>query len=126
MGRVDATEGVEKLSAFDLQSERQTRRLQKRFFELDLGFVVVVELEHDIREPFEVRIDCAVQCDLGIPAVESALLRIVIAHLEMIEMPLARSRDGKQAVERDVHVVLVTAAAQDRDRLGQRRACIRS
>src|SRR6266576_6535854 len=103
MGRVNATEGVEELSAFDLQSERQTGRLQERFFELDLGFVVVVELEHDIRESFEVRIDRAIERDLGVARIEAALLRIVIAHFEMIEMPLTRGGEGKQTIERNVH-----------------------
>src|SRR5438067_12042442 len=120
MSGIDATEGVEELSAFYLQSVRQTRRLQKRFFKLDLGFVVVVELEHDVREPFEVRINRAIERDLGIAPIEAALERIVVAHFEPIEMSLARSREGKQSVERDVHVVLVVPAADDWDRLGQR------
>ena len=120
MSRIDAAEGVEELSAFELQSVRQTRRLEKRFFKLDLGFVVVVELEHDVREPFEVRIDRAIERDLSIAPIEAALERIVIAHFEPIQMTIARSREGKHSVERDVHVVLVVPAADDWDRLGQR------
>src|SRR5437764_15334863 len=107
MSGIDAAEGVEELSAFELQSVRQTRRLEKRFFKLDLGFVVVVELEHDVRESFEVRIDRAIERDLSIAPIEAALERIVIAHFEPIKMTIARSRGGKQSFVRGAYYVFV-------------------
>src|SRR2546421_2542854 len=126
MSGIDAAEGVEKLSGFYLEAVRQIRRPEKRFFKLDLGLVVVVELEYDVREPFEVRIDRAIERDLGIAPIEAALERIVIAHFQTIQMTIARSREGKHSVERDVHVVLVVPAADDWQRLGQRRTRVRS
>ena len=83
MRRIDAAEGGEELSAFQLQIERQIRRLQKRFLDFDLGFVVVVEFEDDVGETFEVRIDRAIKRELDVAGVESALLRIVIAHFDV-------------------------------------------
>ena len=120
MGRVDPAKRVEKLAGLNLQAVGQAGRLEKRFFQLDLRLVVVVELENDVREPFEVRIDRAVERDFGVAPVEPSLLRIVVAHFEPVEMPLARRGHGEETIERDVHVVLVTSAADDREGLGQR------
>ena len=83
MGGIDPAKGIEKLPGFDLQTERQTRRLQKCLFELDLGFVVVVELEDNVGEAFEIGIDRAVERDFGVARIEAALLRIVIADLDV-------------------------------------------
>ena len=90
MGRIDPAEGGEELPAFQLQIERQTGRLQKRFLDFDLGFVIVVEFENDVGEAFEVRIDRAIERELDVARVEAALLRIVIADFEAIEVARAR------------------------------------
>ena len=66
-----------------MQTERQVRCLHKRFLDLDLGSVVVVEFEDDVGETFEVRIDRAIEGELDIAGIESALLRIVIAHFDV-------------------------------------------
>ena len=91
MGRIDPAEGGEKLAAFKLQTARQIGRLHERFFDFDLGFVVVIQLENDVGEPFEVGIDRAVERDLGVARVEAALLRIVIADFDVIEIGVART-----------------------------------
>src|SRR3954470_8471543 len=125
MGRVYSAEGIKKLSAFQLQAIGQPGRLKKRFFELDLGLVVVVELEDDVGKAFEIRIDRAVERDLGVARVKSALLWIVVADFKPIEMALARCGQGEDRIERDVHVVLVVAASENGERLGQRGARVR-
>ena len=66
-----------------MQIERQVRGLHEGFLDFDLGFVVVVQFEDDVGEPFEVRIDCAIKGELDIARIESALLRIVIADLDV-------------------------------------------
>src|SRR3954468_14541829 len=100
MGRVDAAERVEELSAFYLQAEGQVCCLEEGFFQLDLGFVVVIELQDDVREAFEIRVDRAIEGDLGIASIEATLLRIVVADFELIEMAIARCCESKHAVER--------------------------
>ena len=95
MGRINSAECGEELSRFKLQVERQTRRLQERFLNFDFGFVVVVELENDIGETFEVRIDRAVERELDVARVEPALLRIVIANFDVVEIARARAGEGK-------------------------------
>ena len=67
--------------------------MQERFFNFHFGFVVVVQLEDDVRKTFEVRIDRSIECQLNVAGVKSALLRIMIADLDMIEIP--RSRAGQ-------------------------------
>ncbi len=116
MGWIDSAERGEELSALELQIERQTRRLQERFLNFDVGIVVVVEFENDVGETFEVRIDRAIERELDVARVESALLRIVIAHFDVIEIFGARSGEREHSVERHVHVIL-TAAAADSERL---------
>src|SRR5437588_10986539 len=118
MGRIDSAERGEELSGFQLKIERQTGRLQERFLNLRFGLVVVVELENDIGATFEVRIDRAVERELDVARVEPALLRIVIADFDVVEIARARAGEGKQSIERDVHVI--PASAADRDRLRQR------
>ena len=68
MSRIDAAESGEKLTAFQLQPVRQTGRLQESFFELDIGFVVVVQFLDNIGEAFEVRINRAVERELVLRA----------------------------------------------------------
>src|SRR5438552_7180925 len=117
MGRINSAECGEELSGFQLQIERQTGRLQERFLDFDFGLVVVVELENNVGETFEVRIDRAVEGELNVARVESTLLRIVVADFDVIEIARARTGEREQPIERDVHVIFPTAA--DRDRLGQ-------
>src|SRR5881227_3808682 len=101
---VDPAKRGEELPGFQLQIERQTRRLQKRFFDLDFGPVVVVELEHDVGKALKVGIDGTVERELDVARVEPALLRIVIAYFDMIEIARARVSEREQSVEGDVHV----------------------
>src|SRR5437588_93571 len=116
MSRIEPAKSGEELSGFELKVERQTRRLHERFFNFDIGVVVVIEFEHDVGEPFEVGIDRSVERQLDVARVESALLRIVIPALDVTEIARARAGEGKQSVERDVHVIL---AAADADRLSE-------
>src|SRR4051794_6277436 len=101
MRRIEAAERGEELPAFQLQTERKARRLEECFFELDLRLVIVVELQDDVREAFEERIDSAIECDLRIAGVEAALLRIVVADFDVVNVTRARGREREHAVERD-------------------------
>ena len=105
MRRINASEGGEKLAALELQTPRQIGRLHERFLDFDLRFIVVIELENNVGEPFEVRIDGAVERELEVARVEAALLRIVVAHFELVEIGITRPGERKLAIERDVHVV---------------------
>src|SRR5436305_4269870 len=109
MRRVDPAERGEELSGFQLQIEWQTRRLQERFFNFDISVVVVVEFEDNVGESFEVGINCAIEREFDVARVESALLRIVIPALDVTEIACARAGQGKQSVERNVHVILSAA-----------------
>src|SRR5256885_7700943 len=120
MNRVDPTERRKELSGFKLQVERQIGGLHERFFDFNLGFVVVIEFEDNVGETLEVGIDRAVERELDVAGVESALHRIVVADFNAIEMFVARVGEREQSVERSVHVIL---AAADSNRLGQRSAC---
>src|ERR1039457_6620638 len=121
---VDAAKGVEKLPGFDLQAERQTRRLQKRLFELDLCRVTIVELEDNVSEAFEIRIDRTVDGDFRVARIEATLLRIVVADFDLIQVARAGTGEREHAIERNVHVILASATG-DWDRLRQGRAGVR-
>src|SRR5215216_2256013 len=56
----------EKLTGFELEIGRQRSRLKEGFLQFDRGFVVLVELENDIREALEVRIDRPAQGDFRV------------------------------------------------------------
>ncbi len=84
MRRIDPPEGGEKLPGFELQTCGQIGRLQERFLDFDVGRVVVVEFENDIREAFKIRIDRAIKRELQIACVKSSLQRIVIADATVI------------------------------------------
>ncbi len=71
---------------FNCRLYGRLRGLQESFLEFDLGLVVVVQQENDVREPLEVGIDCAVKRQLGVARIEAALLRIVVADLDVIEI----------------------------------------
>src|SRR5438876_8346549 len=71
--------------------------------------VVVVQLENDVRESFEVRVHRAVERELDVARVESSLLRIVVADLDVIEVACAGIGEREQAVEGDVHVISAAA-----------------
>ena len=73
--------------------------MHESFFDFDLGFVVVVQLENDVGETFEVRIDGAVKRQLRVARIEAALLGIVIADLDVIEIACAGISERKQTVE---------------------------
>src|SRR5437762_7828600 len=117
MGWIDPAERGEELPAFQLQAERQVRCLHKCLLDLDVGFVVVVEFEDDVGKTFEIRIDRAIECKLDIASVESALLRIVIAHFDMRKIACTRPGKSKHPVEGNVHVVFATTS--NRYRLGE-------
>ena len=89
MNRVDPTERRKELSGFKLQVERQIGGLHERFFDFNLGFVVVIEFEDNVGESFEVRIDRAIECEFDVARVEPALLRIVVANLDVIQIARA-------------------------------------
>ena len=112
MRRIQSAKRGEELPAFQLQVERQARGLHKGFLDFDIGFIVVVQFENNISEPFEVRIDRAVKRELDIARVEAALLWIVIANLDVMEIACARVSQREQPIERDVHVIF---AATDSD-----------
>ena len=114
MRRVQPAEGGEELAAFQLQVEWQARGLHERFLHFNFGLVVVVQFENDIRETFEVRIDRTVKRELDVTRVEAALLWIVIAHFDVIEISRAGISEREQAIKRNVHISL---AATDSDRL---------
>ena len=88
--------------------------MHERFLDFDLGLVVVVQFENDIGETFEVRIDRTVKGQLGVARVEAALLRIVVADLDVMEIGRAGISEREQTIERNVHV---SFAATDSDRL---------
>ena len=91
--------------------------MQECFLDFDFGLVVVVQFEDDVGEPFEVRIDRAVKGELDVACIKTALLRVVIANLDAIEIARAGVREREHSVEGDVHVVF---AAANRDRLRER------
>src|SRR5213079_3565169 len=101
MCRIQPAKGGEELSAFQLEIERQARRLHECFFNLDFGFVVVIQFEDDVGETFEVRIDRAIKCKLGVPRVETSLLRIMVADLDVMEIGRAGISEREQTIERN-------------------------
>src|SRR5881394_3672937 len=86
MNRIEPAERRKELSAFQLQIEWQARRLHECFFNFDLGFIVVIQFENNIGEPFEVRVDRSVERELDVARVETTLLRIVIAYFDVVEI----------------------------------------
>ena len=109
MLRVDASERREELPALELQTPRQRRRLHERLLGLDLSFVLVAELEDDVHERFEIRVHRAVERDLEVARVEAALLRVVVADFDPVEMFRGGKRGGEHPVEGEVQVVLPAA-----------------
>ena len=112
MRRVQPAEGGEELPGFQLQIVGEARGLHEGFLDFDIGLVVVVQLENDVGEAFEVGIDRPVERELNVARIESALLRIVIAHFNVIKILRAGISECEQTVEGDVHVI---SAATDRD-----------
>src|SRR4051794_17975546 len=102
MSRIDSTEGSEELTGFDLEIEWKTGCLKERFLHFDLGLVVVIQLEHDVGKALEVGIDRSIESELDIAGVKSALLRIMIADLDVIEILRAGVGKCEQTVERNV------------------------
>src|SRR5207247_10696088 len=105
---------LEKLARLQLQIERQTSCLHERLFNFNLVFIVVIQFENDVREPFEVRIDRPIKRQLNVPRVKTALLRIMIANFDVIQISGTGISECKQSIERNVHVISATA---DGDRL---------
>jgi hypothetical protein len=99
MNRVISTEGGKELSSFHLKIEGQVCRLQECFFDFDLGLIVVIQFENNIRETLEVRVNRAVESELDIACVVSAMLRIVVANFVAIEIARARVGLRKQSLE---------------------------
>ena len=106
MGRIDASERRKELSPLDLQAPGQGCRLQECFLGFDARLVVVVELEDNVREAFEVRIDRAVDGDFRVARIEAALLRIVIADLDSIQIARGRCRAGEYRIKDTLRYVL--------------------
>ncbi len=111
MGRIDPAKGGEELSGFQLQIERQTGCLQERLLDFDLGLIVIVELENNVGETFEVRIDRAIKRELDVARVETTLLRIVITDFDVIE--IARARAGEGIKEAPVPVLEIVSGADE-------------
>ncbi len=109
MNRIEPAERRKELSAFQLQIERQARRLHECFFDFDLGFIVVIQFENNIGEPFEVRVDRAVERQLDVARVETTLLRIVIAYFDVVEIGRAGISEREQAVEGNIHIIFAAA-----------------
>src|SRR5207244_1918462 len=99
MRRVQPAEGGEELPGFQLQVERKASRLHECFFDFDVGLVVVVQLENDVCETLEVRIHRTVKRQLNVTRIETALLRIVVADFDVIEVACAGISERKQTVE---------------------------
>ena len=74
MRRIEPAERGKELPAFQLKVKRQTGCLHECLFDFDLGFVVVVQFENNVREAFKVGIDGAVERKLDIACIETALL----------------------------------------------------
>src|SRR5438046_7908942 len=102
MNRVQPTKGGKELPGFQLEIIGQVRRLHECFFNFDLGFVVVIQLENDVGEAFEVRIDCAVKRKFGVTRVEAALLWIVVANLDVMEISGTGISEREQTIQRTV------------------------
>jgi len=90
--------------------------LEKCLLDFDPGFVVVVQFEDNVGETFEVRIDRAVKGELDVARIETALLRIVIARFDAIEITRAGVSQREHSIEGNVHVIF---AATDGDRRRQ-------
>ena len=88
--------------------------MHESFFDFHLRFIIVIQFENNISESFEVRIDRAVKRELDVTRVEAALLWVVIADLDVMEVGRAGISEREQPIERNVHV---SFAAADRDRL---------
>src|SRR5437762_13186093 len=99
MRRVQATERGKELPGFQLQVERKASRLHECFFDFDVGFIVVVQLENDVGETFEVRINRPVKGELYVAGIEAALLRIMITHFDVIEVSRAGISERKHTAE---------------------------
>ena len=109
MRRVQPAEGGEELPGFQLQIEGKARGLHECFFDFDIGFIVVVQLENDIGETFEVGINRTVKGELYVAGIEAALLRIVITYFDVIKILRAGVSKRKQAVKGNVHVIFSAA-----------------
>src|SRR5439155_24816437 len=99
MRRVQPTEGGEKLPGLQLQVEWQAGCLHECLFNFDIGFIVVIQFENDVGEPFEVGIDRAIKGQLDVARVEPPLLRIVITYFDVIKIARARVSERKQSVK---------------------------
>src|SRR6266404_1880882 len=105
MRRVQPAEGSEELPGLQLQVERKASRLHECLFDFDIGLIVVVQLENDIGETFEVRINRTVKGELYVAGIEAALLRIVITYFDVIQIAGTGISECKQSIERNVHVI---------------------
>ncbi len=89
MDRIISAERGEELPGFELQVVGKVCSLKERFLNFHFGLVVVTKFEDDVGEAFEVRIDCTVEGELDVTRVEPALLRVVIANFDMVEVACA-------------------------------------
>ena len=89
MRSVQPAEVGKELPAFQLQIVWQARGLQESFLEFDLSLVVIVQQENDVREPLKVRFGCAIKREFGVACIEAALLGIVVANLDVMEIGCA-------------------------------------
>src|SRR5262249_34428075 len=94
----------EKLADFRLKIVGQRRGDRVNLLELDFSLCSTVQLVDDVREPLEVRIDRAVEGQLGVGNREAADERIVIASLKEGEIRVGGPPGVNQPVKPDVHV----------------------
>src|SRR5436190_9094741 len=109
MRRIQSAERGEELSAFQLEVKWQAGRLHECYFNFHFRFIVVIQLENNVGEAFEVRIDCAIKRQFGVARIETALLRIVVADLDVMEIARTGISECEQTIERNVHISFATA-----------------
>ena len=80
--RVLPAEVGKELAGLDLQVERQRHALQVGFLQLHRGLVVLIELEGDIGEPFEIRVHCPIEHNFGVDERETASVGVMIPELQ--------------------------------------------
>ena len=66
MLRIVATKRREKLTSLELQIGRQRSRLQIRFLQFDVRLIIFVQLQNDIGETFEIRINRSIEGDFRV------------------------------------------------------------
>src|SRR5438046_7803568 len=96
---VETPELGEELPCLRLEVPRQRHGREVDLLELHFGGVVLVELEDEVRDSLEVRIDRAVDQDLLVGEREAALQRIVITTFDRGDVRRGSPAEVHQGVE---------------------------